>query len=440
MARIIVIGAGLGGLPASYELHHWLGARHEVVLISEHPQFTFVPGLVEVGLGHTDLSHVQLDLEALCRHHGLSWVQSRVVAVDPRAEQVIMRYPNGAEMAMDYDYLVIASGASLALEELSGLAEYGHSICTPSHAIAAREAWLAFCSTVEHSAAPMHLVVGAAPGAGCFGPAYEFLLQADWDLRQKNLRDRVRLTYLTPEPYLGHLGLPNLYLAEELTTALMTERDIQTVTQAAIVQVTADAIHLADGRVYASDYTMILPAFKGADFVQASGLGNSRGFLPVNAHQRHRDWEHIYGIGVAIQLEQPDTYTIPLGIPKSGQMTEVMAHVAAHNIAVALGASDAPLVEATLEALCFASFGGMGIAYIAAPILPEPHSRRRRYSFAASGVWVHWAKVAFEYYFLWKMRSGLGIPWYERLGLRLLFGLKLTSPIPSRVTLPTGFA
>jgi sulfide:quinone oxidoreductase len=70
----------------------------------------------------------------------------------------------------------------------------------PHHVEVAQEAWEAFLEN------PGPVVVGAAPGAGCFGPLYEFILTLDDELRKRQLRDRVTLTIVTPEPYVGHLS------------------------------------------------------------------------------------------------------------------------------------------------------------------------------------------------------------------------------------------
>jgi len=419
MANVVVIGAGLGGLPAAYELRHRLGRQHRVTLVSEFPQFTFVPGLVQVGLGQIPLAQVQLDVAMLAGYHNLDWVQGRVRRIDP-----VVRRVYTAAQELPYDYLVIASGAELANDLLPGLGVYSHSVCTPAHALAARSAWEQFVQN------PGDLVVGAAPGAGCFGPAYEFVLLAEADLRRRGLRQQVNITYITPEPYIGHLGVKQVKNAQELTEKLMRQRGIQTVTNARIVAVHPDRVELADGRVFPFGYSMILPAFRGAEFVRVSGLGNEKGFLPTLPTLQHPQYPEIYGVGVSVHLDQPDQTLVPIGLPKSGQMTEAMAMVAAHNIAVALGAVQAPPHVPTLEALCFADYGGTGIAYIAAPVLPDPMTGQRRYSYAAAGRWVTWAKAAFEHYFMIKMRLGLGLPWFEKLGIRLLFGLALSQPAP----------
>ncbi|MEN9280193.1 MAG: FAD-dependent oxidoreductase [Gloeomargarita sp. DG_1_4_bins_134] len=420
MAEVVVIGAGLGGLPAAYELRHHLGRRHRVTLVSEFPRFTFVPGLVAVSLGHLALERVQLDLAGLAQRHGLQWVPGKVQALDPVARRIAL-----ADRELSYDYLVIATGAELAFDALPGLGVYSHSICNPAHALKARQAWEAFLRQ------PGDLLVGAAPGAGCFGPAYEFVLLAEADLRRRGLRERVAITYVTPEPYVGHLGVGGLAQARELTEALMHRRGIRTITNARIEAVTPDRVRLADGRSLPFGYSMILPALRGAAFVRAAGLGNEKGFLPLLPTLQHPRYPEIYGVGVSVHLEQPERTPVPIGLPKSGQMTEAMAMVAAHNMAVQLGVKPAPWRIPTLEALCFAEYGDTGIAYIAAPVLPDPGSGQRRYAYAVQGMWVNWAKAAFEHYFLAKMRLGWGIPWFEQWGLRLLFGLALAQPLAS---------
>lgn len=208
----------------------------------------------------------------------------------------------------------------------------------------------------------------------------------------------------------------------------MNKRGIATLTNAQIVNISSDHIFLADGQSFGFAYSMILPAFRGAKFVKASGLGNERGFLPVLPTMRHRDYPEIYGVGVSVHLGQINDTQVSIGTPKSGQMTEAMAMVAAHNIAVELGSIAKPLQVPTLEALCFAEYGDTGIAYIAAPVLPDRLTGKRRYSYAIKGIWVNWAKAAFEKYFLAKMRLGVGLPWFEKLGLRLLFGLSMSRP------------
>lgn len=423
MAHVVVIGAGLGGLPTAYELRQLLPSQHQVTLISDQPKFTFIPGLARVGLAIDPLDHFQLDLEPLAQRHNVALVKSKVTALDPHSRRITLENGN----ALDYDYVAIATGPSFAFDAIPGLGPHGgytHSICSPSHALAAREAWLQFLEN------PGPLVVGAAPGAGCFGPAYEFILMAEQILRKQGLRDRATLTLVTPEPYVGHLGVSGVKNAQKLTAALLRKRSIEVITNTAITAISRNSITLDDGRTLPQQYAMILPAFRGASFIQGTpGLGNEKGFIPVLPTHQHPDFPSVYALGVGVSLSQPEQFRVPIGLPKSGQMTEAMGMAVSHNIAVQLGALQKPLQTPTLEAICFAEFGETGILYVAAPVLADPATGKRRYSYAVQGKWVVWGKALFEQYFMTKMRLGAAVPWYERLGLRALFGVDLVRPI-----------
>jgi sulfide:quinone oxidoreductase len=423
MAHIVVIGAGLGGLPTAYELRHLLSHRHHITLISDTPQFTFLPSLPWVALGLTALESIQVKLLNRLEPRGIHWIQGRVAEIDPNNHQLVVN-----QEQLSYDYLVIATGAELALDAVPGLGPdngYTQSVCNPHHAHLAWEAWQQFLKQ------PGPLVVGAVPGASCFGPAYEFALLADRELRKRGLRDQVPITFVTPEPYAGHLGIGGMANSAKLVTTLMAERGIAVIENAAVMAVEPDQIRLTDGRSLPFAYSMLLPAFRGPQFLQdVPGLTDAHGFIPVLPTYQHPDDASIYAVGVIVQLHPPEATPLPVGVPKTGQMTEAMGMAVAHNIAIALGEISAPPVTPTLEAICFADFGNTGILFLADPVLPDPASGKRRRAIALQGAWVGWAKTAFEQYFLAKMRLGAAVPWFERLALKGA-GLSLVEPLAS---------
>jgi sulfide:quinone oxidoreductase len=150
--------------------------------------------------------------------------------------------------------------------------------------------------------------------------------------------------------------------------------------------------------------------------------------MPILPTYQHPHYPSIYAVGVVVQLPPPAPTPLPIGVPKTGQMTEAMGMAVAHNIAIALGVSSAQPVTPTLEVICFADFGNTGILFLADPVLPHPTTGKRHRSLAMQGAWVGWMKTIFEKYFLMKMHFGTAVPWFERLGLRSV-GLSLVETI-----------
>ncbi len=105
---------------------------------------------------------------------------------------------------------------------------------------------------------------------------------------------------------------------------------------------------------------------------------------------------------------------MPTGVPKTGYMIESMVAAACANIA-SLVAGKEPTSLPSWNAFCLADFGDRGVAFLAKPQNPP-----RNVNWASEGIWVHLAKVAFEKYFLHKVRSGVSEPYYEKAIMRLL--------------------
>jgi sulfide:quinone oxidoreductase len=116
-------------------------------------------------------------------------------------------------------------------------------------------------------------------------------------------------------------------------------------------------------------------------------------------------------------LTRVEQTPVPTGAPKTGYMIESMVTAITHNIAAEINGEE-PSSKATWNAICLADMGDTGVAFVALPQIPP-----RNVTWAKKGKWVHTAKIAFEKYFLRKVRTGNVDPVYELYVLKVL-GIK----------------
>ncbi len=417
MAHIVIIGASTGGLPAAYEIRCALGKDHKITVVSNTDTFHFVPSNPWVAVGWRDREDTTFKLEPYLTKKHIDFIPVGAQELKPDDNQVVL----ADGQVIDYDYLVIATGPKLAFEEVEGLGPQGHteSICTINHAEKAYAHWQAFLQD------PGPIVVGAVQGASCFGPAYEFAFIMDSDLRKHKLRDKVPMTFVTSEPYIGHLGLGGVGDSKGMMESELRNKHIKWITNAKVTRVEDGKMHVAEhndkGDVIQEHeldfrFSMMLPAFKGVDAIANVGedLVNPRGFVKVDCNQRNPKWPNIYSVGVCIAIPPTEVTPIPTGTPKTGYMIESMVTATAMNIKAELEGKPADN-EATWNAICLADMGDTGVAFVAMPQIPP-----RNVSWMKKGKWVHLAKVAFEKYFIKKMKKGSTENLYEKYILKAL--------------------
>jgi sulfide:quinone oxidoreductase len=211
----------------------------------------------------------------------------------------------------------------------------------------------------------------------------------------------------------------------------MRDHDIKWITNAKTERIEAGMLHAVEfddlgkekrRHELAFKYAMMLPAFKGVDAVAGiEGLTNPRGFILIDEHQRNKAFPNVYAVGVCVAIPPVEQTPVATGAPKTGYMIESMVTAAVQNIAAQI-AGRQPATRATWNAVCLADMGTTGIAFVALPQIPP-----RNVNWSSDGKWVHLAKVAFEKYFLSKMKRGSSEPVYEKvimglLGIRKLKG------------------
>jgi sulfide:quinone oxidoreductase len=415
MAHVIVLGAGIGGMPAAYELKAALGPEHRVTVINAVDHFQFVPSNPWLAVGWRERAAITLPIEPALARKGIGFIGQPVVRIDAEGNAVELK--DGRRV--DYDYLVITTGPRLAFEEVPGSGpDGGHteSICTTDHAEHALATYQRFLDD------PGPAVIGAMPGASCFGPAYEFAFIFSRDLQKRRLRHRVPITFVTAEPYIGHLGLGGVGDSKGMLESELRGHDVKWICNARVTKVEAGRMFVTElddlGQVRKEHelpfrYSMMLPAFKGVEAVAAvEGLCNPRGFVLIDAHQRSLKYRNIFAAGVCVAIPPVEATPVPTGAPKTGYMIESMVTAIVHNIAAETRGEPAS-AEGTWNAICLADLGDTAAAFVALPQIPP-----RNVNWVKKGRWVRLAKIAFEKYFLHKMKTGSSEPVYEKYVLK----------------------
>jgi len=417
MAHIVIMGAGIGGMPTAYELKEKIGNGHQITVVNSVDYFQFVPSNPWLAVGWSKREKITFPIRPYLEKKGISFIPQPVTNID--AEQNTLQLANGDKL--NYDYLVITTGPKLSFDEVAGSGPNGghtHSICTVDHA---EKTWVAYQEFVKD---PGPAIIGAMPGASCFGPAYEFTFIVNRDLRKKKIRNKVPITYVTSEPYIGHLGLGGVGDSKGMLESEYRHNDIKWITNAKVTKVEAGKMfvteHDMNGNIVKEHelpfkFSMMLPAFKGVDPVAAvEGLCNPRGFVLIDEHQRSKKYRNIFAAGVCVAIPPVEVTPVPTGAPKTGYMIESMVTALVQNIAADLAGQVAD-AKGTWNALCLADMGDTGAVFVALPQIPP-----RNFNWIKKGKWVHWAKIAFEKYFIYKMKKGSSEPIYEKHVLKAM--------------------
>jgi sulfide:quinone oxidoreductase len=343
--RIVVLGAGFGGLELSTILSEELGAAADVTLIDKGDAFVFGFAKLDVLFGRETAEAVRLPYREFVKS-GVRFARETVTAIDPDARRVTT--DAGVH---DADVLVVALGADYDLDATPGLAEGGNEF----YSVAGAERLAPIVADFSEG----HAVIGVcgAPFKCPPAPSECALLLHD-ELTRRGVRDACRISFTIPLPS----PVPPSPETSAALVEAFAERDIDFIPGrrvAAIDPARSVAVY-DDGSELAFDLFLGVPKHRAPDVVIASGMTED-GYIPVDSATLATRHPGVYAVG--------DVTTA--GVPKAGVFAEGAARVAAKGILAELR-GDAPPAPYDGRGICYIEFGAGRIGAVSVDFLSGP--------------------------------------------------------------------
>ncbi len=476
MAKILVLGAGISGHTAVSYLARKLGKKHEVIMVSPNEYYHWIPSNIWIGVGRMKREDVRFKLKPVYDKWGVKYIQAKATNFYPEGNKVnkkafvqveyVVGEKKGTIENVEYDYLINATGPKLKFEATEGLMQKGNSVsvCSYTHA---EEAWKKFQESIKkmENGEIQHFLVGTGHGAAtCQGAAFEYILNIEYEISKRGLRDMARIYWISNEYEMGDFGMGGAFVkrggyitsTKIFTESFLVQRNISWITRAGVYKVDGKKAYYEtlDGEMKEKEYdfAMLIPAFSGHGFKTfdknendiTSKLFAGNGFMKVDADYsgvayedwriedwpktyQNQDYKNIYATGIAFApphaiskpMKSPNGTVISPAPPRTGMPSGVIGKVVADNIidAVLKGHKE-PQHHAsmgTMGAACIVSAGydmtaGSAATMTVSPVVPDwekypKWGRDANNTVGEPGLAGHWMKLFMHYMFLYKAKG-----------------------------------
>lgn len=470
MARVVVLGAGVAGHTAAAFARKWLGRNDSVTVVSPKDHYNWIPSNIWVGVGLMRPEQVTFPLRPVYQRAGIEFVHGAARVIHPEGDltdatpyvMVEPAAPGGSSVRVPYDYLINATGPRLRFDRTPGLgpAANSHSVCTEDHAVHAARAFDESVQRMKRGER-QQFVVGVGHGTcTCEGAAFEYIVNLEFELRARKVRDKADVVWLSNEFELGDFGMGGVHIARGgyitpskiFTESLFAERGIRWISRAHVSRVDPGTIayETLDGqqREIGADFAMLLPPFSGVGLKALDRTGGDitaavfqpNGFMKVDADYTAkpyeswsaRDWpktyqspayRNLFAAGIAFApphpisrpRQTPSGAPIAPAPPRTGMPSAMIGKAVAKSVVDMMHGADAPTQKASMAAMgaaCVASAGsnpftGTAVSMTVFPIVPDfetypQYGRDLNATFGEIGLAGHWIKILLHHLFIYK--------------------------------------
>ncbi len=410
LRRVVVIGGGFGGLETAFTIKKHAGDRVDLTLIADQTHFLFKPNTIYIPFG-ADPGSLRFPLSEPVRRKQIRFVQARATYIDPERKVV-----DAGSAQYPYDYLVVATGASMRPEEIPGLQTYAKTIFTPDAMLELRDAFqkllLPPASSKQH-----RVLFLVPPNNKCSGPLYELIMMLDSWLRRSHARDTVSLTWATYEHSFIQAFGPRV---DTTVRAEFLRRGITGYTEFIAQEVSEDAVIFRNGQRIPFDLLVSFPPYIAA--TPFSGLpSDDRGFLTTDSLTRQVvGFPEIYAVGDAGDFPVKQAFLALLQGDVAGQRISDLI------LSRRPTATFEPTSMCVMEQFDRATFANVPLKVTGIPDRPvEVRSDAANlYRVGTSPAW-RLGKKMLGIYLPWRFRAGEpfheGLPWQGmELGLKVM--------------------
>jgi sulfide:quinone oxidoreductase len=472
VSRIVVLGSGVAGHTAASFARRWLGRDGSVTVVSPRETYNWIPSNIWVGVGLLRPDQVTFPLAPVYARNEIEYVHGAAREIHPEGDEadptpyVVVDRAGLADqqVRVSYDYLINATGPKLRFDRTVGLGPDAHSysVCTERHAA---QTSVALDESVERMrrGERQRFLVGVGHGtATCEGAAFEYIVNLEFELRARGVRDRAEITWLTNEYELGDFGMGGMQIRHAgyttpssiFNASLFAERGIDWITGAHVHEVESGTARYEtlDGTHHEQpfDFAMLLPPFSGVGLTARDRAGEditerlfaANGFMKVDADYtakpyeqwRAGDWPRtyqspvyptIFAAGIAFAPPHaisrprisPNGTVIAPAPPRTGMPSATIGKAVARSIVDMIRGADAPTRTASMAeigAACVASAGanpfrGTAASMTVFPIVPDfdrypEFGRDPKRTFGEIGLAGHWIKILLHHAFLHKAK------------------------------------
>jgi sulfide:quinone oxidoreductase len=474
MSRLVVLGAGVAGHTAAAFARKWLTRQDEVVVVAPQPHYNWIPSNIWVGVGLMKQASVVFPLAPVYERAGIVFKQARAVSLHPDGRDgapapfvtIESTRPGheGEREEVRYDFLINATGPKLNFGATEGLGPAGHSlsVCTSPHAADTAHALDERVERMRRGERQRFLVGTGHGGCTCQGAAFEYIVNLEFELRARKVRDKADIVWISNEYELGDFGMGGMHIrrggyitpSKIFTESLFAERGLRWITRAHVNKVEADRACYetleGDQREVPFDFAMLLPPFTGVGLKAFDREGADvtpqffapSGFMKVDADYTARPYEqwsardwprtyqstarpNLFAAGIAFApphaisrpRQTPSGAPVAPAPPRTGMPSAMIGKAVARSVVDMMGGADGPTHTASMAemgAACVASAGanpftGTAASMTVYPVVPDfekypEYGRDMNFTSGEIGLAGHWIKILLHHMFLHKAR------------------------------------